>query len=245
MGLSILEKLELDGETGDLRAIPDLKLVEPEEAVEAAPEPREPGFSAAYLTLAVLVILYRAAAEALTKEKNRVLQAAGTAFDHVEKRLYGFYFRLTGREEDVEPESMPVKPERSVFVLSLVTLAIASRLVAEGFAEAKNGVLRAAGKTARAVKARVYDAYDGIDCLIWDSVDGARECIGEKGLAKSLAIFGWKAARKAVPLMIAAACVIVWSLIWSVFGFTGTWQLFVKIGFIGLVFVTLLVVEYT
>ena len=177
----------------------------------------------------------------MAKEKNRVQQAAGTAFDQVEKHLYGFYFRLTGREEDVEPGSMPVKPERSVFIL-LVTLAIASRLVAEGFAEGQERGAAGAGKT-RPIKARAYDAYNSIASLIWDSdgagvhyVEGAPEVVGDL-------LLGRRPGSRAPDAR--AACVIIWSLIWTTFGFTGTWQLLVKIAFIASVFLTFFVVEYT
>ncbi len=143
------------------------------------------------------------------------------------------------------PETETGQPECSVFILFLITLAIFSRLAVDAFTEKKHLASRAARRTSKTIRTRVNDAYNSITSPIWDCLETARDYVADKGLLKSSAVLSWKIAGKALSLALAVAVVVIWSAIWTTFGFTGTWQLLVKIAFIASVFLTFFVVEYT
>lgn len=150
-----------------------------------------------------------------------------------------------GPDEEAAPEAKGAGPGYPLFVSLIITTFIAYRLVMDTLTETWGRAVRATHKAAAAIKTLAQRVFDWVSSPIWDGLDKAREYIDSNGLAKSLAAFLWVLVRKTTTLSLVLAVVVIWSLIWSAFGFTGTWQLLVKAGFISAVFLTYLAVEFT
>ena len=170
--------------------------------------------------------------------------------------------RLTREEGDIELVGIAeapviVEPEEtaghgtaasrqdySLLVQFLITTAIASRLAAEALKEAAKRTAHGFRKAANALGWLACDTCNAIAAPVWDIEEGVREYVGKNGAARSLAAFLWLLVRKAVTLALAAAVVVIWSMVWSTFGFSGTWQLVIKAGVIAAVFLAYVAVEY-